>query len=161
MKHIYYYVEPCPRCGSRKTGRYIKTPMRGSGYTKKESLKAGELIRFASPVPDNNGFCASCGYEWHTNVETKWWPSDRIEEEKAVRGTQALYERELKTPAPARNALFGRRQEEPEEPEEEEEYIPDTQEDDDYEFIDSRQKDVIELLYADERLIKKIMEKSV
>ena len=94
-KHIYYFVPPCPKCGSRKTGRYIRSPLTGEGYTKEASLKNGELVRFSFEVPVNNGYCMSCGYEWPVRVETKLWSYTKIREEQIARGTDILYEKIL------------------------------------------------------------------
>lgn len=99
MKKIYYYVQRCPECGSRLTGRYIKMPRSENDqiYTERESLKAGELIRFAEEVPYNNCYCESCGHEWHYDVTGKLISKERIEEEKSARRTPERFAEFAKT----------------------------------------------------------------
>ena len=89
MKKLYYYVQRCPNCQSRITGRYIKMPKNENEqiYTERESLRAGELIKFAQEVPFNNCYCEECGYEWHYEVTEKLISEERIEEEKTARRT--------------------------------------------------------------------------
>ncbi len=145
MYRFYYYVEPCPRCKSRKTGRYIKQPITGSGYQMEESLKAGELIRFLPFEPERNGYCVSCGYEWHTRAKLRFWPSDKIRNEQIARGTEQEYARFLQNnresrgeatqTAPAKQHEHGRMT-----------------------LIDSRQKPVVELIYLDEELLATVMD---
>ena len=165
MKHIYYYIPPCPRCKSRKTGHYLKTPFSGAGYTREQSLKMGELVRFLPKEPYKNAFCMNCGYEWPTRVETKFWPSERIQEEREARGTEEMYLRLLqeKEDQDEEKGLlgmfFGRKKSaatryEKQDMEERSEILRNS--DDDAEIIDRRPRDVIEILYADEELIQKI-----
>lgn len=93
LKGFYYYVPPCPNCGSRVTGRYVKEPRKKEDmlYTERESLKHGELIKFLPFVPRTNAYCEECGYEWAQTVDAKWISRERIEEEKRVRGTNRRY----------------------------------------------------------------------
>ena len=56
MTCIYYYVPPCPVCGSKYTG-YYKRMTDDSGWTSKEGLKHGEIVRETTEVTDNNAFC--------------------------------------------------------------------------------------------------------
>ena len=154
FKHIYYYVPPCPRCGSRKTGRYIRAPFTGSGFTKEESLKNGELVRFAIEEPINNGFCVSCGHEWPVRVETKLWTYDQIHEEQIARGTELLYEQYINQKAGARQkkeknfTKYNHNTEEHIETAHAVKLEP--------EIIDARKRDRIELIYADEDLLEKV-----
>ena len=105
MKHIYYYVPPCPLCGSPRTGRYMKLHrVMGSEYTERESLKNGEIVRFEETVPYRNVFCEECGYEWHYNVVGKLMDSEAIRNEKHARQTGERYE-ELKQDKPRRSWL--------------------------------------------------------
>lgn len=154
-RYLYYYVPPCPQCGSRKTGRYVRTPLTGSGYMKEESLKNGELIRFEAEEPVNNGFCVSCGHEWPVHVETKFWSYARIHEEQLVRGTIPLYERSRGSrpdslPGSIRRKWKKTKEEDSRDGKEPEEMEP--------EVFDCRKRDRIELLYLDEELLKKVRE---
>lgn len=93
MKSFYYYVPPCPNCGSRITGRYVREPRNKENmlYTARESLAHGELIRFLPFVPRTNAYCEECGFEWPQRVDAKWISKERIAEEKRVRGTNRRY----------------------------------------------------------------------
>lgn len=141
MPRFYYYIEPCPRCKSRKTGRYVKQPLTGGGYMMEESLKAGELIRFLPFEPVKNGYCLTCGYEWHTRAKLKFWSNEKVREEQTVRGTEQEYARFLKS-----NGKDGY-QPEPayEKPKEK-----------DMTLIDGRPKPVVELIYIDEELLSQL-----
>lgn len=168
MLHFYYYVPPCPKCGSRRTGRYIKRPITDSGFIKEKSLKMGELVRFAPSEPIKNAFCEDCGYEWGTRIITMLWPSVRIQKEIDERGTAIRYNEYMRKKTMAQKAaaktgffasMFGRSA-----------YVPDDDEvdfsdavrtpnvTDDVLIVDRRKQRKVELLYADEELIKKVLE---
>ena len=68
MPCIYYYVPPCPVCGSKNTG-YYKRMTDDSGWTSKEGLKHGEIVRETTEVTDNNAFCEECGFEWSQQIK--------------------------------------------------------------------------------------------
>ena len=91
---LYYYVSPCPNCGSRITGRYVRKPHSAldERYIKEQSYSHGEIIRFAKSVPIENAFCTECGHEWPEHIYGKLWPVWKVEEEKIVRGTKQMYE---------------------------------------------------------------------
>ncbi len=112
----YYYIPPCPECGSKRTGRYMREPSipflegrDGKEYTVKQCLKRGELVRFVPRrVPENNVFCADCGHEWKYDVRMSIVPRSRIEEEIRERGTIEAYE-EYRNENPKRNkTIFGK-----------------------------------------------------
>ena len=90
---LYYYVPPCPGCGSANTGRYVSKPIMGTRadirYVKNESLKHGELIRLVDKVPVANAYCEDCGKEWPEHIYARILPAYRVEEEKIKRGTVA------------------------------------------------------------------------
>lgn len=92
-KGMYYYVQRCPKCGSRKTGRYMKEPRNidDAEYTMRNSLMHGEIIEFLPEIPYDNCFCEDCGHEWHYDVGAKWISKERIEEEKRARETYKKY----------------------------------------------------------------------
>lgn len=170
---IYYYVPPCPECKSRKTGRIIRQPFTNAGYVMEQSIKNGELVRFERTEPIRNAYCASCGHTWPARIEGKLWADAKIEDEKIARGTDVMYAEILKEAelAAKREAagrkkswfanLFsfsdksslvsdadmyerssGARHSEPE-------------------IVDRRNKGKIEILYADEDLIQKVLNNSV
>ena len=164
MRHFYYYVPPCPKCGSRKTGRYMRMPFTGSGYTKEDSLKNGEWVRFAKEEPINNCFCMTCGMQWPGKVRLKWWPFERIQEEIKARETEPAYKQMLaekgkKNPSPwdfiakRRQTLMEEKSIEQTPSENNNRLEPD--------IIDNRKRDTITLLYADEELLKKIRRASL
>lgn len=91
---MYYYVPPCPRCGSRKTGRYVSRSItqEDTNYMIKESLRHGELVHVRNPVPVKNAYCEDCGYEWAEHIYAQLWDTGRVQEEIEARGTFARYE---------------------------------------------------------------------
>ena len=89
----YYYIPPCPKCGSRVTGRYRAKTI-DYDDVELDSLKHGEIVRPASAEPIKNAFCCDCGYTWGCTASLKLWSVDRIQEEKEARGTDEAY-REL------------------------------------------------------------------
>lgn len=92
--HTYKYVEPCPICSSRCTGRYIQEPItRGDmEYIELQSLKHGEIVRFAYRIPEENVFCVDCGHRWTADPKTVFLSKDELMEEIEARGTQPAYE---------------------------------------------------------------------
>lgn len=93
IRHLYYYVPPCPKCGSRITGRYVKQPHNqgDAEYMQRESLKHGELIRFVPSEPIKNCYCEECGHEWGHTVRSYFITKERMEEEIEARDTRSLY----------------------------------------------------------------------
>lgn len=94
FKYPYKYVEPCPNCGSRCTGRYMQEPLtRGDmEYIELQSLKHGEIVRFVYRVPEENVFCVDCEYKWVSDSKTVFLTKDELMNEIEARGTQPAYE---------------------------------------------------------------------
>ena len=92
MKHFYYMVPPCPECGSRRTGRFIRQPFRqlDQEYVMQESLKNGEIVLLKIEVPEKNAFCTDCGYTWKADISLLRISSDEMEAERMRRGTDKL-----------------------------------------------------------------------
>ena len=88
IRKPYYYIPPCPRCGSRMTGRYV---VGNNTYDYEwminESLRNGELISITDFEPENNAYCADCDYEWESPVQLKMLSIEQINEEKRERHT--------------------------------------------------------------------------
>ena len=97
MRYPYKFVEPCPVCGSRCTGRFVKEPMREKDmeYIELQSLRHGEIVRFVYRVPDDNCFCVDCGHKWPSFPRTVFLTKEEILGEIEARGTREAYE-ELK-----------------------------------------------------------------
>lgn len=93
IKFPYVYVEPCPVCKSRVTGRYVKEPMTQEDidYIELQSLKHGEIVRFMYTKPQKNAFCVDCGHTWESEIKTVFLPKQRIAEEIEARGTREAY----------------------------------------------------------------------
>lgn len=91
MRHLYYYVRPCPKCGSHRTGHYMRNSVFGSTYSITSSLQHGEWVRLADGDPINNCFCLDCGYEWPDIVETRFLDDDALQKEKQERGTLSAW----------------------------------------------------------------------
>ena len=110
MRYPYKYIPPCPRCGSRCTGRYIKEPFTESDmeYIEYHSLKNGEIIRFAPKEPTDNAFCVECGYRWGHTARTIYLTKQEIEKEIEERGTELAYN-ELKEELSNKELVSGNR----------------------------------------------------
>ncbi len=91
--HMYKYVPPCPECGSKCTGRYVKMPIseKDRDYMERETLKYGEIIRFTPKIPEKNMFCVDCDHKWHGIVETRRLSRMEIDREIEERGTYEAY----------------------------------------------------------------------
>ena len=97
----------------------------------------------------------SCGYEWPVRVETKLWSYTKIREEQIARGTDILYEKILSKKTKSKwdvGRYFHERYRNIEEVENQKEKDCVCEP----EIIDSRKRDKIELLYADETLIEQV-----
>ena len=94
IRYPYKYVEPCPICGSRCTGRFVKEPLteRDMKYIELGSLRHGEIVRFIYRVPEENTFCVDCGAKWASEPRTIFLSKEAILREIEERGTRAAYE---------------------------------------------------------------------
>ena len=154
MRRLYYYVPSCPVCGSRRTGRYVKTPISNARQIKESALKAGEIIRFAGDEPLTNAFCLSCGHEWPTRIRVRLLSADAIAKEKRDRGISEEYDRFAAKSRPKQkkgffSSLFSFGQEDFSK-----EVI--AEEHQEFDIIDARKKNSLTLLYADEDMINKL-----
>lgn len=90
IRHIYYYVPPCPCCKSFATGRIVKIKSANGADAKwqmLESLKHGELVKTVDETAGPNCFCLNCGYQWDDVIETKFLNNEQLLEEKKKRAT--------------------------------------------------------------------------
>ena len=91
---MYYYVPPCPECGSRRTGRYLRKPYfpdaGAEKYMIRQCLENGELVKLVKWVPQKNAYCEDCGHEWEQEIHTAMVSTEKIQEEIAARGTDIL-----------------------------------------------------------------------
>lgn len=91
IKVPYYYVPPCPSCGSKMTGRYVKMHREvDDNYILETSLKNGEIISMQPEVPAHNLFCAECGFEWTGDVEASMISLDEQKKERLARHTDEM-----------------------------------------------------------------------
>ena len=93
MIQFYYYVPPCPECGSRRTGRFMKRPRKNDWYVHAESLLHGEIIRFANSEPIKNCFCLDCGNRWGQRISARLVSSSFVDKERKARQIDSEYER--------------------------------------------------------------------
>ena len=82
-KTRYHRVPPCPRCESKKTGRFIYVANTRNGVEKiiGDCMARGELVRVIPGLETTqyeNAYCENCGVEWHANIETFWLPKEAI-----------------------------------------------------------------------------------
>lgn len=88
---FYYYVPPCPECGSHMTGRYVK------GYNSyeadwmiNESLRKGELITLVPEIKEKNCYCTECDAEWYSDIKFMVINGLRLEKEIEDRHTKEI-----------------------------------------------------------------------
>ncbi len=87
----YYYVPPCPACGNRMTGRFVKAHRAPDAeYIENMSLKNGELTMVYPPGGKYNCFCALCGFTWNSPIYAKWFTLNEIGEEKIARNIDRI-----------------------------------------------------------------------
>lgn len=93
IRKPYYYVPPCPCCGSRLTGRFVKEHrVTEHDWMLKETLKNGELIKALPVLPEyETAFCVNCEYTWRAQVELKLLTINEINEERMARMTDVIY----------------------------------------------------------------------
>ena len=112
LPKMYYNVPPCPQCGSRRTGRYLRKPISIDPEDERsmveKCLKHGELIRFSWMVPIRNAYCEDCGHEWAQNIRVELVSPERIMEEAAARGTMEELERYSENHKKRKKSVFGR-----------------------------------------------------
>jgi hypothetical protein len=87
----YHRVPPCPKCGSKKTGRFLYVSNTRSGVEKVigDCMAKGELVQLVpslETVKYENAYCEDCGCEWHANIETFWLSKENIAKERYERG---------------------------------------------------------------------------
>ena len=88
VKKPYYYVGPCPECGSFETGRFIKyKDVTNTEWMINEALRNGELIEPLPEVTFHNCFCNACGIVWHEEIELKMATLQEIKNQKELRDT--------------------------------------------------------------------------
>lgn len=92
IRKPYYYVPPCPVCGNKATGRFVKEHRESdTKWIILETLKNGELAKPVKMLPEyNNAFCLNCGKMWFTNIELKFLTLNEIAREKKARHTEEI-----------------------------------------------------------------------
>lgn len=85
----HYFVPPCPCCGSKRTGRFIKSHnVTNTDWAVRNALKNGELVKPTSDIdPDGQLFCLDCGFTWTEPIEARIATPKEITEERQKRGT--------------------------------------------------------------------------
>lgn len=94
-KKQYFYVPPCPHCGSKKTGYVLNNFDTINVDIETEKIKRllnGELVELHNFISDEfTLFCDECGIEWHGQPEIKYLTMQEIEEQKMLRGIDDEY----------------------------------------------------------------------
>lgn len=92
IRKPYYYVPPCPRCGSPVTGRYV-TMWMCKKWIIEDSLYHGEYVRQADGDDlRDKAFCLDCNYIWPEEARLKWMTLNEIKKQKAIRHTCETFE---------------------------------------------------------------------
>lgn len=90
LPKIYYYVPPCPECGSKATGRFLSVRERDQTWALREALKNGELAQIAPSNAALNLFCIDCGHEWAGEVKMTFKMPASIAQERVDRHTDEI-----------------------------------------------------------------------
>ena len=91
IKKPYYYVPPCPCCGSHITGKFVK--MRGTYETDwmiNEALRNGELIAPVPEVLEHTAYCVECDHTWNAYIPMKMLTQEEIQQQKILRMTNEI-----------------------------------------------------------------------
>ena len=83
---MYYYVPPCPHCGSAVTGRLLYGMMGDAAYIEENSLRHGELALVLDEPSTDNAYCEACGHTWRAEIPIRHLSRKEVEEEKKKRG---------------------------------------------------------------------------
>ncbi len=106
IRKPYYYVPPCPECGSKKTGKIILSHDADTDqYIVETALKNGELTTIQDEYPfGNNLYCDDCGFTWWGRSKLMWVSPGKILEEKTARGTVELLDKIKDTSKPKKKS---------------------------------------------------------
>jgi hypothetical protein len=89
-KTRYHYVPPCPRCGSKKTGRFIyMVNINNADKVISSRMIKGELVQIVTGISETkyeNAYCDECGCEWHANIDILFLDKEKINKEMVARG---------------------------------------------------------------------------
>lgn len=87
IRKPYYFVPPCPHCGSPITGRYLRMWLYRAEIIE-DALKQGELVKpVCNKSQHRHAFCIDCGHEWVEDVPLGWLTLNEIKHQKAIRHT--------------------------------------------------------------------------
>lgn len=91
FKRRYHFVPYCPKCGSKKTGRYVYMSNSRLSIEKyiASCLAKGEIVKPISALDttkQENAFCLDCGCEWNAIIDTIWFTPEQIEKHRTQRG---------------------------------------------------------------------------
>ena len=89
IRKPYYYIPPCPVCGSEVTGRIVSGSHRATerDWMINEALRNGEIMLPSLEDTDDNCFCVECGATWYHMISMQMFTLDQINKEKKKRGT--------------------------------------------------------------------------
>ena len=86
----YHYVPPCPRCGSKKTGRFLFMMNTYNGVEKaiSDCMANGELVKIRTSFQSQyeNAYCEDCGCEWNANIQDIPATEEQIRHQMDIRG---------------------------------------------------------------------------
>lgn len=91
VKKPYYYVPPCPRCGSHITGKFVR--MRGTHDTDwmiTEALRNGELIAPVPEILEDTAYCVECDHTWNAQISMQMLTQEEIQQQKVLRMTNQI-----------------------------------------------------------------------
>ena len=92
IKKPYYYVPPCPDCGSSVTGRFIIGAENNTNeWILHESLRNGEMATIIPVALSGNCFCVDCDVIFKAKIEQKMLSLSEIERQKRLRRTNEMY----------------------------------------------------------------------
>ena len=90
FKKRYHYVPPCPRCGRKKTGRFLFMMNTYNGVEKaiSDCMANGELVKIRTSFQSQyeNAYCEDCGCEWNANIQDIPATEEQIRHQMDIRG---------------------------------------------------------------------------
>ena len=95
--HPYYYVSPCPNCGSTMTGRIVKNRRDADiDWAIVTALRNGEIVVPVDDPGKENACCLECDHIWCEPIELTFITSEERKRQKSLRNTRSLLDEKSK-----------------------------------------------------------------
>ena len=105
----YYRVGPCPRCGSKVTGRYIQRSPFDFGRSDRDIIRdcldRGQHVRIGRRG-SGNAYCGSCGHAWTEYISLSFISEETFEKELSDRRIERSRKEDLSPRPGKKSGLF-------------------------------------------------------